>query len=327
MSEATTPVAPEVTSYSEESAAAELLKRMGGSDAPEQEEEPQAEAEDQPEGDDSEQETEESEGEQEEAEAQSEEIEIDVAGEKFKLPPALAEQAKRIEAKAKEVEAGATRKFQEAADIRKFAESQLEAVKKMQDVAVKQADIIADHRSIARRMQQIEQVDWNQLAENDPVALTRLNAEYVQLQSAKQRVEAQYQQAEQAMQQETQAQTAQRFTRLAEYAQKNIKGWSDEYSNTLLDFSVKQLGADKDALQAIMSEPVIKALDLAYKGWKLGQIDPKLKQQVPNKTLKPGQANGKAKPAVEIAAKSLKKSGTVNDAAALILARSNTRKR
>ena len=331
MSEATTPVAPEVSnSYSEESAAAELLKRMGGSDAPEQDDEPQVQAEDQPEGDDSEQETEQSDGEQEEADAQSEEVEIDVAGEKFKLPPALAEQAKRIEAKAKEVEAGATRKFQEAADLRKFAESQIEAVKKMQEVATQQADLIADHRTISRRMAQIEQMDFNTLAENDPVALTRLNAEYVQLQSAKQRVEAKYQQEEAKMQQETQAQTAQRFQRLADYAQKNIKGWSDEYSNTLLDFSVKQLGADPDALRAVMSEPVIKALDLAYKGWKVSQLDPKLKQQVSNKTMKPGagsQAKSNVKAAVETAAKSLKKTGTVNDAAALILARSNTRRK
>lgn len=332
MEVATTPETG-VEGYSEESAAAELLKRWGGKeDAPEQKEEPQGTEQDQPQGDDSEQESEDNteEDEAEESEAQSEEIEIDVAGEKFKIPAELAEQAKRIESKAKEVEAGATRKFQEAADLRKFAEAQIESVKKMQEMAVKQADIIADHRAITRRMQQIEQMDFNQLADNDPVALTKLNAEYVQLQSAKQRAEAAYQQESQKLDQETQAQTAQRFTRLEDFAQKNIKGWSNEYSNTLLQFSVEQLGADPEALRAVMSEPVIKALDLAYRGWKYSQLDPKLKQQAATKTLKPGsagQAKGNVKASVDQAQKRLGKSGTVNDAAALILARSNTRRK
>ncbi len=333
MSEATTPVQPEVPqAMTEEQGAEALLARWGVGDKLETEEEPEAQAEDQPQGDDPEQEPEAQaeDGETEDAEAQSEEIEIDVAGEKFKLPPAIAEQAKRIEAKAKEVEAGATRKFQEAADLRKFAESQIEAVKKIQEVALEQADIIADHRSITRRMQQIEQMDFNTLAENDPVAVTKLNAEYVQLQSAKQRAEAAYQQAEAKKQQETQAQTAQRFQRLQEFAQKNIKGWSDDYSNKLLEFSVKQLGADPEALRSVMSEPVIKALDLAYKGWTLSQTDPKLKQVITSKTLKPGasgQVKSNAVQAVEKTQKSLKKSGSVDDAAALILARSQMKRR
>ena len=331
MAETTTPVAPEVNQgMTEDSAAEALLKRWGA--GPDAEEESQATEQEQPEGDATEQaETqEESEGEADESEAQSEEVEIDVAGEKFKLPPQLAEQAKRIEAKAKEVEAGATRKFQEAAELRKFADAQLESVKKMQEVATQQADIIADHKHVTRRMQQIEQMDFAALADQDPVMLTRLNAEYMQLQGAKQRIENAYQQADAKMQQESQAQQAQRLTHLAEFAQKNIKGWSDEYSNTLLEFSVKQLGADPAALRAVMSEPVIKALDFAYRGWKLSQTDPKAKQVVPSKTLKPGatgQMKTSAVQAVEKAQQRLKKSHSVDDAAALLLARSNTRKR
>lgn len=330
MSESTTPAPQEVNAgMTEESAASELLKRWGAS--PDAEEEPQATEQEQPQGDVQEQEeTVEAEGEQEEAEAQSEEIEIDVAGEKFKLPPQLAEQAKRIEAKAKEVEAGATRKFQEAADLRKFAEAQIESVKKLHEVATQQADIIADHRSVTRRMQQIEQMDFDALAEQDPVALTKLNAEYTRLQGAKARIEQAYQQAEAKMQQESQAQMEQRFTRLADFAQKNIKGWSDEYSNTLLKFSVEQLGADADTLRSVMSEPVIKALDFAYKGWKISQMDPKQKQVLATKTLKPGaagQVTSNAAQAAEKAMKQLKQSKSIDSAAMALLARSNLKKR
>lgn len=330
MSEATTPGQPEVSQgITEEAAASELLKRWGVGDTQEQEEETQAQADDQPQGDDQEQKSTD-EGKADESDAQSEEIEIDVAGEKFKLPPALAEQAKRIEAKAKEVEAGATRKFQEAADLRKFAEAQVESAKKLQEIATQNAEIIADHKNVTRRMQQIEQMDFNSLAENDPIALTKLNAEYMQLQAAKQRIEGAYQEATAKMQTESQAQMQQRFTHLQEYAQKNIKGWSDDYSKTLMEFSVNQLGADPEMLRNVMSEPVIKALDLAYRGWKISQTDPKQKQVVATKTLKPG-ANGQMKSnavqAVEKTQQKLKKSGSVDDAAALLLARSNVRKR
>lgn len=333
MSEVTTPAPQEVNQgISEDQAATELLKRWGVGDTPETEEEPEAQADEQPQGDVQEQETEAQaeEGEQEEAEAQSEEIEIDVAGEKFKVPAALAEQAKRIESKAKEVEAGATRKFQEAAELRKFAEAQVESAKKLQEIATQNAEIIADHKSVTRRMQQIEQMDFNSLAENDPIALTKLNAEYMQLQAAKQRIEGAYQEASAKMQAESQAQMQQRFAHLQEFAQKNIKGWSDDYSKTLMEFSVNQLGADPDMLRNVMSEPVIKALDLAYRGWKLGQTDPKAKQVVATKTLKPGavgQMKSNAVQAVEKTQQRLKKSGSVDDAAALLLARSNTRKR
>lgn len=332
MNQATTPTESSEVSLTESQGAEALLARWGvGDNAPEQEEPEQPEADEQPQGDAQEQEAEQGEDEPEEAEeAQSEEIEIDVAGEKFKIPAPLAEQAKRIEAKAKEVEAGATRKFQEAADLRKFAETQLESVKKMQEVAVKQADLIADHRAVVRRMEAISQMDFAQLADQDPVAVTKLNAEYMQLQNARQRIEAAYQQAEQTMQQETQAQTAQRLARLQDFAQKNIKGWSDEYSNTLLDFSVKQLGVDPDALRSIISEPVIKALDLAYRGWKIGQSDPKNKQVVATKTLKPGaagQMQSSSKQAVDKAMKQLKTDKSVDSAVAALLARSNLKRR
>lgn len=332
MAEVTTPGQPEVEAMTEAEGAEALLARWGAREEPEQEEETQAQADEQPQGNAQEQEAEAQaeEGESEESEAQSEEIEIDVAGEKIKLPAQLAEQAQRIQTKVKDLEAGATRKFQEAADIRKFAESQLESVKKLQEVAVKQADLIADHKSITRRMEAISQIDLAQLAEQDPVSLTKLNAEYMQLQNAKQRVEAAYQEAEAKMQQETQAQVAQRMTRLQDFAQKNIKGWSDDYSNTLLDFAVKQLGADPNALRSIMDESILKGIDYAYKGWKMSQTDPKAKQVLPSKTLKPGaggQMQSSAKQTADKAMKHLKTEKNVDAAVAAILARSNLKKR
>ena len=325
MSELTTPIESEVN-YSEDSAAAELLKRWGADETPDAEPSEQPEAPEQSEEDDAP-----ADGEaQEEESAESEQVEIDVAGEKFKLPPALAEEAKRIESKVKEIEAGATKKFQEAADLRKSAESQLKAAQELQTIALQQADLIADHKAITKRLQQLENVDVNALADQDPVQLTKLTAEWNQLNAAKQRVESKYQEAVAQSQQKKQTQQTERLGRLNEYAQKNIKGWSEEYSQNLLEFSVKQLGFDADMLRENMSESIIKALDLAYAGYKVRNADPKAKQVQQTKTLKPGasgQMTTNAQATRQKAESRLKQSGKVDDAVMALLARSNTRKR
>lgn len=321
MSDGTTPATK--VEYTEDSAAAELLKRWG------EEESPEPEESDEPEAEQAQPADAQAEDESEPEESESESVEIDVAGEKFQLPPALAEEAKRIESKVKEIEAGATRKFQEAADLRKTAESQLKSAQELQTIAMQQADLIADHKAITRRLQQLEQVDINGLAESDPVQLTRLTAEWNQLNAAKQRVESKYQEAVAQSQQKKATEQQARLQSLNEYAQKNIKGWSEKYSEELMEFSVKQLGFDPDMLRANVSESVIKALDLAYAGWKVRSSDPKMKQVQQTKTLKPGAGPIKTN-AQEVAKKAdqrLAKSGKVDDAVMALLARSATKRR
>lgn len=322
MTQETTPVEPEVNEgYSEEEAAQELLKKWG---AKPQEE---AEAEEETQQEQTEEVDAQAEEDTEEEAESSDEVEIDVAGEKFKLPTVLAEQAKRIEAKVKEIEAGTTRKFQEAAEIRKVAEAKLQQVEELQKFAGESADLLADHKAITKRIAVLEGFDASQL---DAEQLARLNHEYMQLTGAKQRVESAYQANYQKSTEARQKARAQEFERLNGWATKNVDGWSSEYSQTLMDFAVKELGADADALRNIVSEPVIKALHLAYQGHKVRSAKPQTKQVLSTKTLKPGatgQVKTNAAKQAEDAMKRLKRSGSVEDAAMALLARSNTRKR
>lgn len=327
MSEVTTPAAPEVQQgMSEEAAASELLKRWGASDdtpvvgeQTEETEEPEA-----PEA------TPETEEETVEEPDESSDIEIDITGEKFKVPKAIEEVARRIEAKAKDVESGAMRKFQEASDLRKVAEAQTETAKQLSQVSQQELDLRADKRTIERRLQQILSVDTTALYEQDPAQLARLTAEAQQLQFTLQRVDQAIAQASDQKQAKlTESETA-RFKYLNDWSQKNIKGWSEDYSQTLLEFSVKELGADPQALRNVMSEPVLKALDLAYKGWKVQQTDPKAKQVTSTKTLKPGasgQAKSVAQAKAETAMRRFAQTKSVDDAAAALLARSSAKKR
>lgn len=324
----TTPETQEVaTGITEDQAAQQMLARWA---TPNDKAEPtEAETSEEPEAEQAEEATADADGETQAEADESDDIEIDVGGEKFKVPATQSEQAKRIEAKVKEIEAGTTRKFQEAAELRKVAESQVEAAKQLQQIAHEQSDLIADHKMVERRLDALSRIDVNALGDSDPVQLTKLNAEYTQLITAKQRIEAQYSQAV-AKSQETQKKLqGEKFAQLNEYAKRTVKGWSDDYSNKLMAFAVQDLGFNPDALRAGINEPLIKAIDLAYQGHKVRTADPKAKQIVTTKTLKPGSAGAKqtVHATAEKARTQLAKSGRVEDAAMLLLARANTRKR
>lgn len=260
---------------------------------------------------------------------ESDDIEIDVGGEKFKVPASQSEQAKKIEAKVKEIEAGTTRKFQEAAELRKVAESRIEAAGQLEQIAQENSDLIADHKMVERRLAVLGQIDVNRLGDDDPVQLTKLNAEYNQLITAKQRIESQYQQNVLKSQKTFNEQHRAKVVQLGEFAKRNIKGWSEDYSNKLMEFSVKELGFSPDALRQGMNEPLIKAIDLAYQGHRVRTADPKAKIVTNTKTLKPGgsQVKTTAHAAAEKARIQLRKTGSLADAALALLTRSNAKRR
>lgn len=320
----------EAQGLTEEQAVSELLSRWEAKEKPsaapentateETTEETQTE---QPEGDAR------VEAEAEETDEAEGEVEIDVAGEKFKFPKPLEEVIRRVEAKAKEVEAGATRKFQEAADLRKAAEVQGQSAKQLQRISEAQADLLADHRMVARRLQTLETIDINAI---EPDALSKLNAEYNQLQAARQRIEGQYGQNVKAMQEED----AKVFGAKREHAEKvlaaKIKGWGPDHAKKLSEYALGK-GAPANALQGITDPWMVEILDDAAYGHAMRAskaVAIKRAEAAPVKTLKPGAA-GNPKSAAQAKAVDamarLKKSGTVQDAAMALLARSATRHR
>lgn len=253
------------------------------------------------------------------------EDEIDVGGQKFKYPKALNETFQQVQAKVKEIEAGATRKFQEAADLRKAVEAQNQAVVQLQKVAEANADLIADHRWVARRMQQLEAIDINSV---DTEALTRLNAEYNQLQATKTRIEAQYGQNVQKMrEEETKALAAKR-----EHAEKvlsaRVKGWSPEHAKKLSEYAISR-GAPPEALQGISEAWMVEILDDAAYGHAMRNQKPLVTKRVAEtpKTLTSGSSGTKSATVAKVqsAEARFKKSHSVDDAAMLLLARSQAK--
>jgi chemotaxis protein histidine kinase CheA len=260
-------------------------------------------------------------------EAASGDIEIDVAGEKFSVPRAFESTAKRIQAKAKEVEAGATRKFMEAADLRKSAETQIESAKQLQLIAEANAELLGDHKMVSRRLQQLESIN---IAETDTDTLARLNAEYNQLQAAQKRIGDTYQRNI-AAQKEQQGKA---FTAKRDHAEKQLaarlKGWGPEHAKKLAEYASSK-GFTSEELGQISDARFVEVLDDAAYGRQMREAKPQTDKRVAEatKTLRPGAGTSKqaVSAKVDAAVARAKKTGTVEDAAMAWLARSAQRKR
>lgn len=324
-----TPEGEVATGITEDQAASELLKRWGADEKSETSTD--AETTETTESTEAAQATtEETETTEETQAEESGDIEIDVAGEKFKIPATLKEQAERIQAKAKEVEAGATRKFQEAADARKAAEARAEQVDRMQKIAHAQADLLADHRFVMKRLAAYEQINVAELAQTDPARLTQINAEYNQLTAARGRLEQALQRAVSDYDAETTKTRETRRQSLLEYASKNVKGWGAEADRNLNEY-LGGKGIERETMLSFLEqEPrLLTILEEAVYGQKVRTAAP---QKTPPKsqTIKPGGAGGSktsAQQAAETANRRLGQTGKVDDAAAALLARMNARKR
>ncbi len=308
----------------EEQGVSELLSRWAKKEEPSKPDpkavEPEATEEEQPRGEAQPEEVPEEEPEE------SGDIEIDVGGTKFKAPKAQSETFKQVEAKVKEIEAGATRKFQEAADLRKAVEAQTQAVAQLQKVAEANADLLADHRMVTRRLEQLESVDTNT---TDVETLTRLNAEYNRLQATKTRIEAQYGQNVQKMREEDSKAAQAKREHAERVISSQIKGWGPEHGKKLAEYAITR-GAPAEVLERVTDAWMVQILDDAAYGYAMRQKKPDLTKRVVEtpKTLSPGSGTKSATVAkVQQAEARFKKSHSIDDAAQLLLARSQARRK
>jgi ribosomal protein L6P/L9E len=300
----------------EQQATDELLKRWSSNDEEPEAEPDEPEKEPQPEGD--EEPTEEAE------EAIPEDVEIDVGGAKFKAPKALEETFRQVEAKVKEIEAGATRKFQEAADLRKSVDTEKKAVAELQRVAHENAAILGDHAMVSRRLAAIEAID---IASTDEGALVRLNAEYNQLQAAKGRIEQQYQNNVLRMRDEESKAVRARQEHAEKLLSTHMKNWGPARQKELAEYAMSR-GAPAEAISQITDAWMVQILDDAQYGRQMRDAKPELKRVIdPSKTLKPSGSGSKqsTSKAADAMAKA-KKTGSIDDAVMALLARSKVRK-
>lgn len=177
-----------------ETAAAEVETRLndvlGIVDEPEDVEEDVAVEEETPEGED--ERTEEDESEEPE-EGDSEEDEstdsVEVDGKIIDLPPGTpAEVVEQVQAaiaeKERALKADYTRKTQEAAELRKFVEAKHTEVQQREQFNQAHIKEIAQLHALHSQLQEYDNVDWNALADSDPVAFMKHQHQRAELREA-----------------------------------------------------------------------------------------------------------------------------------------------
>lgn len=328
MTDSTTPASPEVAPYTEADAAQALLARWGIKDESPTDETSESEAPDAdtPTASDAEQPDEGTADAEDDEQAQPDEVEIDVAGDKFKLPKALAEQAEKIQRKVKDLEAGTTRKFQEAAEVRKSLDIEREQVAFMQKLAGAHADLLTDYRSTQREMDSLNGVDLNALSDADPVQAQKVMARLLFLQNAQQRIGGQLQQASRQMADTEQQAKAARWQHGKVELQKLLPNLSDAVRKDLAEY-VQSRNLTPEGKEALYDPETIAAWHDAKKYRDMIARQPgitKRAQEAPKPTMRSSavaspQSAQKAK--VTEAGDRLRKTGRVEDAAAALLAR------
>lgn len=257
------------------------------------------------------------------------EVEIDVAGEKFKLPKTFEEQARRIQQKAKDLEAGTTRKFQEAAEIRKAVEAERELTQFVSKLTVQQTDALADLRTTAREVERLQAMDLQTLHDTDPVTASKVTARLVQLQAAQRQIEQRLVQATQQIKTAEQQHRAQLMERGQAQLAKLIPNLTDATKQELAQY-IAQRPLTPEGQAAMFDAEVVAAFHDAKRYREAMAAKPVAKRTAePSKTLRPGTAaapSTSARARVEAIQARAAKTGSTADWAAVFAARANLRK-
>jgi hypothetical protein len=166
---------------------------------------------------------------------------------------------------------------------------------------------------------ELQSVNWEQLASEDPAKYVQLTAKAQRVQQMLSHIQNQQQQA----QQQALQQAAQQCQKMLTDPIQGIPNWGAEVAQTIIQTGTTY-GYSPEELAQVVDYRHIKVLhDLAeYNKLKAAKPGVEKKVTVVPKVLKPGAPAGdlQAKKETELSQK-LRKSGSVNDAAALLLAR------
>ncbi|WP_049732855.1 hypothetical protein [Rhizobium ecuadorense] len=185
-------------------------------------------------------------------------IDVEYEGKIHKLPPELKDALLRT--------ADYTRKTQEVAEQRKAVEAkQAEAAaayQTSQDVIEARAHVI----NIDNQLKQYEDVNWQQLEQEDPMAAMSHWRQYQQLQQQRGQVAQYLDKTQNELSEKAKQATAGRLRETREFAEKELKGWTPDLDNKITEFATKDLGFTVDGLRDAYTPQVYKTLYLAHIG-------------------------------------------------------------
>lgn len=330
--EATTPAAPEVDNsapLSMDEAVEAYLSRTDGPAARQDAAPPAQEAPEQPAAESDPDTAQADQADVQDVDSQpapSEEYEFDLAGHKVRLSKEnLKDQLPLIQAKAKELEAGSQRKFQEAAEVRKKAEEFAQLV-------AQNTELVAEYRGVTAELDRLQKLDLEALSDSDPVTAQKALLRMTQLQHRQATLVQGVQQSGQQLQTARAEQRARDVAAVRAYAQSSIKGWSQDLDRSLGDYVVKN-AVTPESVERLTADP--RLYEMAVKAYKFDTLQaakPVVEKRATEapKTLKPNSANQTVTSA-QVRARDawgkFEKSGKLDDAVDAYLARQRARGR
>lgn len=245
-------------------------------------------------------------------------VEVDVDGELYEVPIALKDKIM--------LQADYTRKTQEVAEQRKqieVAQAQLQQAAQMQQQSLAEyAQLVA----LDNQLQAYNNVDWNALYEQDPAEFVRAKEGLRDLKDSRQGLAQQITAQQQAQYEQQNQIRLQAIEKGREVLAKEIPSWNTELATTLNRFAVEKFGFTAEEVNQVIDPRVVKLLHKAYLHDKQVSNKPITDKRVANlpRVTKPGSKQTQqtvSQSREQDARKALKKTGSIDAAQAVFLAR------
>ena len=251
--------------------------------------------------------------------AEPEDFEWEYDGEKYVLPKAL-----KPLTEAQMRQADYTRKTQEIAEHRRILDEQaklLNAAQQFQQAASKEFQELA---VVDGKLNQFAQVDWARLWESDPVEAGKLRIMRDELKDSREKLASQLQAKQQEFGNAQQQHMREVIARGAEILRRDIKGWSPDLAQNIRSHA-REYGFTEQELASVVDPRMVKLMHDAYQFKNATQANLTAKKvSTAPRVIKPGAATGgniQKNVAVKSQAEKLKRSGSLEDAAGLLLAK------
>ena len=235
-----------------------------------------------------------------EAEAPEEEEELDIDGNPLRVPKTLAEKLKARMM----MQADYTQKTQTLAEQRRALEAQRQAT---EWEAATRSELFQEEAqlfTIAQRLDQFQNVNWQAIAQQNPQQYVAARAEYDQLKEVHDRLSGHVESREAELAAHREQVTATALTRAVEHLNKPKPdiGWDGKFDadkrSTLTKFGM-ELGFTNEELTNTSHPLMIQTLNLARIGYEaLRKQSATLKQTQPQANPVPQVKSGKSRPGV-----------------------------
>ena len=238
----------------------------------------------------------------------SEEVEIE--GKSYKVPKELKDMVL--------MHKDYTQKTQAVAEQRRVFEERAQNLEQRERVMSQTFEKAVEFREVQNRLTQYEQIDWQGLAEQDPVQATKLNLAYQQLQREAQAKYGALQQANAQVEQLTQQQRQQMLAEAEKDLKARLPDFGPQVAEKIVRSAKDNYGFTAQELEGLADARHVHVLHDAMQWRALQAAKPKAMRAVADapKAIKPQAAQPKRHN--QAAADRLRKSGRVEDLAALL---------